>query len=44
MQAWFKGLTPALNDVSLARELREGEPDDVGPSVMAIAKAFVFIG
>lgn len=44
VQSWFKGMNPALNDVSPARVLREGAPDEVGPDVMAAAKAFAFIG
>jgi hypothetical protein len=44
VQSWFKGMNPALNDVSPARVLRTGEPDEVGPEVMAAAKAFAFIG
>jgi hypothetical protein len=44
VQSWFKGMNPALNDVSPARVLREGDPSEVGPEVMAAAKAFAFIG
>lgn len=44
VQSWFKGMNPALSDVSPARVLREGDPDVVGPEVMAAAKAFAFIG
>ncbi|WP_156401751.1 hypothetical protein [Agromyces sp. Soil535] len=44
VQSWFKGMNPALNDVSPARVLREGDPAEVGPNVMAAAKAFAYIG
>ncbi|MFC6355634.1 hypothetical protein [Luethyella okanaganae] len=44
VQSWFKGMNPALNDVSPARVLHEGDPNEVGPEVMAAAKAFAFIG
>jgi hypothetical protein len=44
VQSWFKGMNPALNDVSPARVLREGDPIETGPEVMAAAKAFAFIG
>lgn len=44
VQSWFKGMNPALNDVSPARLLREGDPNEVGPKVMAAAKAFTLIG
>jgi hypothetical protein len=44
VQSWFKGMNPALNDLSPARVLREGDPTEVGPEVMAAAKAFAFIG
>ncbi|WP_043993735.1 hypothetical protein [Leifsonia xyli] len=44
VQSWFKGMNPALNDASPARVLREGDPNEVGPEVMAAAKAFAFIG
>jgi len=44
VQSWFKGMNPALDDVSPARVLRESDPAEVGPNVMAAAKAFAFIG
>ncbi|QHC61547.1 hypothetical protein GSU69_01725 [Rathayibacter festucae] len=44
VQSWFKGMNPALGDVSPARVLREGAPDAVGPDVMGAAKAFAFVG
>lgn len=40
-QAWFQGLNPELDDRSPARLLREGELDEVGPQVLAAARAFV---
>lgn len=43
-QAWFQGLNPQLDDRSPARLLREGELDDVGPAVMAAARAFLVGG
>ena len=43
-QAWFIGLNPQLNDRSPARLLREGEIDEVGPEIVAAARAFVVGG
>jgi hypothetical protein len=43
-QAWFMGLNPQLNDRSPARLLREGEIDEVGPEIIAAARAFVVGG
>lgn len=43
-QAWFQGLNPQLNDRSPARMLREGELEEVGPSVIAAARAFLIGG
>src|ERR1700751_6256821 len=40
-QAWFQGLNPQLNDRSPARILREGELQEVGPEVIAAARAFL---
>jgi len=40
IQGWFQGLNPRLEDRSPARLLREGELDDVGPQVLAAARAF----
>jgi hypothetical protein len=39
-QAWFQGLNPHLGDRSAARLLREGDHDEVGPLVLAAARAF----
>lgn len=44
VQAWFQGMNPRLNDVSPARLLREGEPAEVGPLVLAAARAFAAEG
>lgn len=44
VQAWFQGLNPHLEDRSPARLLREGDLDEVGPLVLAAARAFVVGG
>jgi hypothetical protein len=44
VQSWFKGMNPALGDTAPARVLREGDPVDVGPDVLAAAKSFAFLG
>jgi hypothetical protein len=43
-QAWFQGLNPQLDDRSPARLLREGELAEVGPEIVAAARAFVVGG
>jgi hypothetical protein len=43
-QAWFQGLNPQLEDRSPARMLREGELEEVGPTVIAAARAFLIGG
>ena len=43
-QAWFMGLNPQLNERSPARLLREGEIDEVGPEIIAAARAFAVGG
>lgn len=43
-QAWFQGLNPQLSDRSPARLLREGDIEEVGPEVIAAARAFVIGG
>lgn len=43
-QAWFQGLNPQLDDRSPARLLREGDVDEVGPQILAAARAFVVGG
>ena len=40
VQAWFQGLNPHLDDRSPARLLREGDLAEVGPPVLAAARAF----
>jgi len=44
VQAWFQGLNPLLDDRSPARLLREGDPGDAGPRVLAAARAFLATG
>ena len=44
VQAWFQGMNPRLDDVSPARLLRDGDLDQVGPSVLAAARAFAAEG
>lgn len=41
VQAWFQGLNPHLEDRSPARLLRDGDLDEVGPVVLAAARAFL---
>jgi hypothetical protein len=43
-RAWFQGLNPQLDDRSVARLLREGELDEVGPQILTAARAFVSAG
>jgi len=43
-QAWFQGLNPQLDDRSPARLLREGDLSEIGPEVVAAARAFVIGG
>lgn len=43
-QAWFQGLNPQLDDRSPARLLREGDLEEVGPEILAAARAFVVGG
>jgi len=43
-QSWFQGLNPQLDDRSPARLLREGNIAEVGPDVVAAARAFVVGG
>jgi hypothetical protein len=43
-QAWFQGLNPQLDDRAPARLLREGDLDEVGPQILAAARAFVVGG
>ena len=43
-QAWFTGPNPQLDDVSPARLLRDGDVDEVGPRLLAAARAFAATG
>jgi hypothetical protein len=43
-QAWFQGLNPKLGDRSPARMLRDGDLEEVGPEVLAAARAFSAVG
>lgn len=38
---WFQGMNPHLGDSSPARTLRDEDPEDAGPRVVAAADAFV---
>lgn len=40
VQAWFQGMNPQLEDAAPARLIREGDLDEVGPRVLAAARAF----
>lgn len=40
IRAWFQGLNPRLDDRSAARLLRDGDLDEIGPVVLAAARAF----
>jgi hypothetical protein len=44
VQAWFQGLNPQLSDRSPARLLREGDLAEVGPEIVAAARAFMIGG
>lgn len=41
VQAWFQGLNPQLEDRSPAQLLRDEDLRDIGPQVLAAARAFV---
>ena len=41
--AWVQGLNPRLDDRSPARLLREGDLEEVGPQVLAAARAFAAV-
>lgn len=43
-RAWFQGLNPQLDDQSPARLIREQPIDEVGPDIVAAARAFVVGG
>jgi hypothetical protein len=44
VQSWFQGLNPHLDDRSPARVLREAPVAEVGPAVLAAARAFAAVG
>lgn len=44
VQAWFKGMNPALRYEAPAKVLREGEPLDAARQVLAAARSFACIG
>ncbi|NYI44960.1 RecG-like helicase [Nocardioides aromaticivorans] len=44
IQSWFQGMNPHLDDVAPARLLREGNIEQVGPPVLAAARAFAGAG
>lgn len=44
IQAWFQGMNPRLDDVAPARLLREADLDEIGPTVLAAARAFAAAG
>jgi hypothetical protein len=44
VQSWFKGMNPSLNDDAPAHLLREGDPLQGARDVIAVAKAFAYIG
>jgi hypothetical protein len=43
-QSWFTGLNPKLDDASPARLLRDGDLSEVGPPLLAAARAFAATG
>ena len=43
-QSWFQGLNPQLQDRSPVRLLRELDPSEAGPMVLAAARAFAAVG
>ena len=44
VQAWFQGMNPRLDDVAPARLLRKGDLEQVGPGVLAAARALAMAG
>ena len=44
VQSWFQGLNPQLEDQSPAQLLRDEDLSEVGPQVLAAARAFVVGG
>lgn len=44
VQSWFQGMNPQLDDRAPARLLRETDPHQAGPEVLAAARAFARLG
>lgn len=44
IQAWFQGMNPRLEDVAPARLLRDADLTEVGPTLLAAARAFAAAG
>ena len=44
VQSWFKGVNPSLDDDAPAHVLREADPLKGARDVIAVAKAFAYIG
>ncbi|HUG50801.1 MAG TPA: hypothetical protein VLZ78_07380 [Terrimesophilobacter sp.] len=44
VQSWFKGMNPSLDDDAPAHILRESDPRQGARDVIAVAKAFAYIG
>jgi hypothetical protein len=43
-QTWFRGLNPALEYMAPARMLRQQDPNEVGPLLLAAASSFAYVG
>jgi len=44
VQTWFQGMNPQLEDRAPARLIRETDPHQSGPEVLAAARAFARLG
>lgn len=44
VQTWFQGMNPQLEDRAPARLIRETDPHQTGPEVLAAARAFARLG
>lgn len=44
VQSWLQGLNPQLEDRAPARLIREMPPNQIGPEVLAAARAFARLG
>jgi hypothetical protein len=44
VQTWFQGMNPQLEDRAPARLIREMHPNQIGPEVLAAARAFARLG